>query len=171
MRERGASLNELLIVVAVAGLSLLATVTYTVPRLDREGLHSAITEVHTYMQLARGEAISRDRACRFVVDTANHRLGVVDTAGTLPFGDDILLYETPLPRNVSFRRPDDGTAIALEPAAGQTFQALFQSDGIVSAGAGELVMQGGSEYARVRVGVNGEIQVHRWDGTAWVPGG
>ena len=43
------------------------------------------------MQLARIEAISHNRPVRFVIDGANHRIGVLDTVGTPAFGDDIVL--------------------------------------------------------------------------------
>jgi Tfp pilus assembly protein FimT len=167
-RQSGISLNELLIVITVAGLSLLATVTYTFPRVAREGLHNAVYDIHTYMQMARVEAISRDRTCRFVVDTENHRIEVMDTAGTVELGDDILLYATDLSSNVSFQRPDNGAAITLNKASTETFQALFGNDGHVTLGAGEVVMLGGSSYERVRVGADGEIRIHSWDGTGWV---
>ncbi len=167
-RQSGISVNELLIVVAVACLSLLATVTYTVPRVAREGLHNAVVDVHTYMHLARVEAIGRERTCRFVVNAAEHRIEVMDTAGTVSPGDDILLYELELSHNVSFRRPDTGAAITLNRAASETFQALFTSDGIVTLGAGEVVMLGGSDYERVQLADTGEIRIQRWNGTDWV---
>ena len=51
--QRGVTLIELLIVLAVASLALLAVGTYAVPWIAREGLRSAVYDVQTYMQLAR----------------------------------------------------------------------------------------------------------------------
>ena len=169
--QRGITLTELLIVVAVASLGLLAVGTYTVPWVAREGLRSAIYDVQTYMQLARIEAISRNRDCRFVVDAATNRIGVLDTAGTPSIlGDDILLYESELPDTVSFARPDMGSAITLNNPAGQIYQTLFSSDGIVNLGTGEVVMFGGSKYERIQVFAAGGIRIQKWNGTEWAAG-
>ena len=169
-RQRGVTLTELLIVLAVASLGLLAVGTYAVPWIAREGLRSAIYDVQTYMQLARIEAISRNRDCRFVVDTATNRIGVLDTAGTASVGDDILLYESDLPDTVSFARPDTGSAVTLNNVSGTTFQTRFGNDGIVNIGTGEVVMFGGSKYEKVEVFGAGGIRIQKWNGTGWTIG-
>ena len=170
-RQRGMTLAELLIVVAVVSLGLLAIGTYAVPWVAREGLKSGIYDVQTYMQLARIEAIGRNRDCRFVVDTSTNRISVLDAAGTpsIP-GDDILLYDSELPDTVSFARPDMGSAVTLDNVSGSIYQTLFGSDGIVGVGTGEVVMFGGSKYERVQVFGAGGIRIQRWNGTAWATG-
>ena len=169
-RQRGVTLTELLIVLAVASLGLLAVGTYAVPWVAREGLRSAIYDVQTYMQLARIEAISRNRDCRFVVDTSNNRISVLDSAGTASVGDDILLYESDLPDTVSFARPDTGSAVTLDNVSGSIYQTRFGSDGIVNVGTGEVVMFGGSKYEKVEVFGAGGIRIQKWNGTGWAIG-
>ncbi len=169
-RQRGITLTELLIVLAIASLGLLAVGTYAVPWIAREGLRSAVYDVQTYMQLARIEAISRNRDCRFVIDTATNRISVLDTAGTTAIGDDILLYEADLPDTVSFARPDTGSAVTLNNVSGSVYQTLFGNDGIVSLGTGEVVLFGGSQYKRVQVFGAGGIRIQKWNGTAWAIG-
>ncbi len=169
--QKGITLIELLIVVAMASLALLAVGTYAVPWVAREGLRSAVYDVQTYMQLARIEAISRNRDCRFVVDTSTNRIGVLDTAGTLGVpGDDILLYEADLPDAVSFARPDTGSAVTLDLVSGSTYQTRFGSDGIVNLGTGVVHLFGGSKYEKVEVFGAGGIRIQRWNGTQWVVG-
>jgi Tfp pilus assembly protein FimT len=164
------TLVELLIVVAVVSLGLLAVGTYAVPWVAREGLRSAVYDVQTYMQLARIEAISRNRDCRFVIDTSNNRISVLDTVGTSSTGDDVLLYDSELADAVSFARPDLGSAVTLDNVSGSLYQTLFSSDGIVDVGTGEIVMFGGSKYERVQVFGAGGIRIQRWNGTAWATG-
>ena len=168
--QKGITLTELLIVLAVASLGLLAVGTYAVPWIAREGLRSAMYDMQTYMQLARIEAISRNRDCRFVIDTASNRIGVLDTAGTASLGDDILLYESDLPDTVSFARPDTGSAVTINHISGTIYQTLFGNDGIVSLGTGEVVLFGGSQYEKVQVFGAGGIRIQKWNGTAWAIG-
>jgi len=168
--QKGITLAELLIVLAMASLGLLAVGTYAVPWVAREGLHSAVYDVQTYMQLARIEAISRNRDCRFVIDTSNNRIGVLDSAGTAAVGDDILLYESDIPDTVSFARPDTGSAVTLNNVSGTIYQTLFGNDGIVSTGTGEVHLFGGSQYEKVEVFGAGGIRIQKWNGTSWTIG-
>lgn len=168
--QRGITLTELLIVLAVASLALLAVGTYALPWVAREGLRSAVYDVQTYMQLARIEAISRNRDCRFVVDTSTNRIAVLDTAGTSSTGDDILLYESDLPDTVSFARPDSGAAVTLDNVSGSIYQTRFGNDGIVNLGTGIVHMFGGSKYEKVEVFGAGGIRIQRWNGTQWAVG-
>ena len=123
--------------------------------------------MQTYMQLARIEAISRNRDCRFAVDTSTNRISVLDTVGTVAVGDDILLYESNLPDTVSFARPDTGSAVTLDNVSGSIFQARFGNDGIVNLGTGEVHMFGGSNYKKVEVFGAGGIRIQKWNGTSW----
>ena len=135
-----------------------------------EGLRSAVFDMQTYMQLARIEAVSRNRDVRFVVDGANHRIGVLDSAGTTSTGDDIVLYSTDLPDTVSFARPDSGFAITLTHVSGKTFHTVFGPDGIVDSGTGLVALLGGNQYERVQVFGAGGIRIQKWNGTEWITG-
>ena len=168
--ERGITLIELVIVVAIAGIFLVAVASYSVPMMAKETMRSAVYDVQTYMQLARMEAVGRNHDCWFVVNASTHELFVIDTLGTSTTTDDEVLYETTIPSSVVFAQPVSGTPITLALVTGKTFRTEFTSKGVVSSGAGDVYMMGGDRYGRVSVFAAGGIQVSRWDGNSWVTG-
>jgi Tfp pilus assembly protein FimT len=166
--ERGMTLFEVVMVLGLASVALLATVTVAVPWIARERSRSAVYDVQSYLQLTRIEAVSRNRECRFVVDTATRILQVYDGNATASTTDDRLLYETTLPSKVQFARPDSGTAVTLSQIASSTkYQTKFSSDGIVTEGTGLVSVLGGNEYNRVQVYAAGGVTVDRWSGSTW----
>ena len=170
--QKGITLIELLIVVAMVSLAMLAVATYTLPWLAKEDLRGAVYDVQTYMQLARIEAVSRNRPCRFVIDTSSGRIAVIDTNGTLAtIADDVVLYNSVLPDNVAFARPDSGAAVTLNNPSGSIYQTLFGDDGIVALGTGKVGLLGGTTYKQIQVFGAGGIQVQSWNGTKWNAGG
>jgi prepilin-type N-terminal cleavage/methylation domain-containing protein len=171
-KEHGMTMVELLLVLAIAALVLTTTTVYSIPWLQKEEMRSSVYKVQTYMQLARIEAVSRNQECRFVIDTSNGTLTVLDANGT-PSNrlDDLLLYESELPETVSFARPDAGSAVSLSQIASSTkYQTRFKADGTVLSGSGEVVLFGGERYGKISVFVAGGIQVRRWDGANWASG-
>jgi Tfp pilus assembly protein FimT len=164
------TLIELVIVVALASVTLLATATYALPWIARERARSAVYDVQSYLQLTRIEAVSRNRDCRFVLDTSTRSLKVFDGNGTTATkGDDVLLYETTLPTQIQFARPDTGNAVTLsQVGTSSVYETVFTSDGIVSDGTGEVALYGGEEYNRVMVFGAGGVSVDRWAGSGWV---
>jgi Tfp pilus assembly protein FimT len=167
------TLIELVIVVAVAAMMLVIVAAISLPWMQKESMRSAVYDVQTYIQLAKIEAVSRNRECRFVVDTSTGVLRVFDGAGTdaaTDTSDDLLLYETTLPDNVSFTDPQAGAAVTLEDIGSGSFQLEFTSDGIVNAGAGAVMLQGGQSYGRISVFAAGGVEVERWTGSAWYAG-
>jgi Tfp pilus assembly protein FimT len=165
------TLIELVIVVAAAALVLVATMAYAIPWMAKESMRSAVYDVQTYLQLARIEAISRNRDCRFVVDTSTGGLSVFDSNGTADPLDDTELYSNRLPENVVFTRPEGGSAVTLSQIdGGPSYEAVFTSDGTVTAGTGEVVLHGGEMFGRVQIFGAGGIQVDRWDGSQWAVG-
>ena len=170
--QRGITLVELLVVIVLASVSLLAISMYAVPWIARETVRGAVYDVQHYMQLAKIEAVSRNRDCRFTVDTANGTLAVYDTVGTAGLGDDIELYTATLATAVSFARPDAGAAVTINQiGGGDVYQSVFNSDGIVTLGTGEVVLLAGSRYNRLQVFGAGGVQVSKWNGSAWKVGG
>jgi len=169
-KQKGMTLIELVIVLSMASIALVAGVTYALPWLAREKARSAVYDVQSYLQLARIEAVSRNRDCRFVLDTSTRTLQVFDgnsTPGTTT--DDILLYETTLPAQVQFARPDTGSPVTLSQIGSTSlYETVFTSDGIVTQGTGEVALFGGEEFNRVMVFGAGGVSVDRWAGSGWI---
>lgn len=168
--QKGMTLIELVIVVALAGVTLVATATYSLPWIARERARSAVYDVQSYLQLTRIEAVSRNRQCRFVLDTSTRDLQVFDGNGTTGTkADDVLLYETTLPSQIQFARPDTGAAVTLsQVGTSSAYETVFTSDGIVSQGTGEVALFGGNEFNRIMVFGAGGVSVDRWAGSGWV---
>lgn len=169
--QNGMTLVELLIVVAVASLILVATAAYSLPWIARESMRGAVYDVQTYVQLARIEAVSRNRPCRFVVNPTTSVISVMDTMGTTgDLTDDDTLYRTTLPSSVTFARPTLGNAVTTTDLGTGWFDTRFAADGLVEAGTGEVHLFGGQRFGRVRVFLAGGVQVERWNGSAWQVG-
>jgi len=168
-KQKGMTLFELVLVLSLASVALVATATYTLPWMAREKSRSAVYDVQSYLQLTRIEAVSRNRECRFVLDTSTRIVQVFDGNGTSSTTDDTLLYETTLPAQVQFARPDSGSAVSLSQIGSSSqYETVFTSDGIVAQGTGEVAVFGGDEYNRVLVFGAGGVSVDRWSGSGWV---
>jgi Tfp pilus assembly protein FimT len=165
------TLIETLLVVSAAALLLVATAAYSIPWIARESMRSSVYDLQTYLQLARIEAVSRNRDCRFVVDTSSRTLQVWDSNGTTATSDDTRLYNRALPTSVSFARPDGGSAVTYtQIGAGSSYQVVFTSDGTVSSGTGEAVVFGGQSFAKIEVFGAGGTRMEKWNGSGWVSG-
>jgi Tfp pilus assembly protein FimT len=165
------TLVELLVVVAIAALAISTTAVISMPMLLRESMRSASYDVSTHFQLARMEAVGRNVDCNFVIDIAQREIRVVDTKGTSSTTDDETIHEAEIDEAVSFARPDSGGAVTLTAVSGTIYQAVFNPEGTVSSGTGQVHMLGGTEYRRVELLGAGGVEIQRWDGTAWVGGG
>jgi len=166
--EKGMTLIETLLVVAVASLALMATAAYSVPWIAREKMRGAVYDVQLYMQLARVEAVSRNTDCRMVLDTSGGTIQVLDSNGTTTTVDDILLYSRSLPTSIAFARPGGGSAVTLSQIGStDSYQAIFTSNGTVTSGIGEVVIHGAEQYGKVSVYGAGGTQVEKWTNGAW----
>ena len=168
--ERGMSLAELTVVMVIAALVISAAVTYAIPWLGREEMRGAVYHVQQFLQLARIQAVTRNRSCQFRIDTASRGVTVVDLNDPADATDDIQLYGETLPRAVTFARPDLGSIVTMALLSGTTYQATFASDGSVSSGAGVVALQGGDASYLVTLFGAGGVRVERWNGTLWVSG-
>ena len=160
---------ELVVVVSTMSLVMAAAAAVSVPIIARENMRSTVYDIQTFLQLAKLESVSRNRPCRFVVNTKRHRLFVLDGQGTSTMNDDRVLYEKKLPSSVVFARPDgNGQAIDIDKINGFTYQTVFTSDGFVSDGAGSLYLHDGESYQALSVYVAGGLQAADWNGHEWI---
>ncbi|MGH9749426.1 MAG: GspH/FimT family pseudopilin [Candidatus Polarisedimenticolia bacterium] len=169
-RDAGMSLAELVIVLAVIAILIAVATAYSIPWLGKEEMRSSLYRVQTFLQIARIQAISRNRDCLFRIDGGNGHVQVLDLNDPGNSFDDLLLSETVLPAAVSFARPDGVSPITLDDAGGGLYTATFASDGSVPEGAGEVGLRGGERFGRVILHGAGGVRTERWDGAAWLPG-
>ncbi|MEK7283837.1 MAG: GspH/FimT family pseudopilin [Acidobacteriota bacterium] len=168
--ERGMSLAEVTVVMVLVAVITTAVATYSIPWLGREEMRGAVYTVQEYLQLARVQAVARNRDCRFLIDTSSLQVSVVDLNDPATSTDDLSLYSVTLSSRVTFGRPDPGSAVTLAAVSGSLYQATFAADGSVTAGAGLIALQGGDGSYRVNLYGAGGVRVERWDGSAWVAG-
>ncbi|MGZ3158486.1 MAG: GspH/FimT family pseudopilin [Burkholderiaceae bacterium] len=88
----GFTLLELLVVIVIAGI-MLGMVSFNVMPGDRQILQDEAQRVALLLQLARDEAIVRNRQVAFEADSERYRFLVRDDTGWKPITDDDLLRE------------------------------------------------------------------------------
>ncbi len=116
----------------ITSLAVGVTIVSSTVWMAKETMRSAVSDVGGMMQLTKIEAVSRNRDCHFVIDTATGTLEVRND-------EDELLHSRSLPANVVLDRPDLGSVVTLELIdASESYQAVFTSDGVVSSGAGAI---------------------------------
>ena len=168
--QGGFTLLELVSVVAIATVLIGMTMLALRPIIGNESGRGAVYELQTLTQLARMEAVARNRECRLLFSPILREVRVTDTRGTTADpSDDEVLHGTVLPETVSFERPDSGLAVTWASIGGtpEWFQVRFASDGTVEAGEGEVVVHGGDRYAKVAVFTSGGTQVTSWKASGW----
>src|SRR5438445_3142489 len=150
-RGRGMSLAEIPVVMVLVSVVVVAAASYSIPWLGREDMRGAIYEVQQTMQLARAQAITRNRDCQFRIDTSSRTASVVDLNDPSTSTDDITLSTVTLSSKISFARPDSGSAVTLANVSGSLYQATFSANGTVSSGAGLIAVQGGDGSYRINL--------------------
>ena len=115
------SFPELLTVVCTICLLLLASSTYFLPTLPSSSLESSVHELHVAVQLARIEAVSRNRECRVELNARDHSVRIYDSQGTTRTADDQLLHHLSLPSSIRLTHSNAGTS--------HTLQLSFKADG------------------------------------------
>jgi Tfp pilus assembly protein FimT len=169
--ERGATLIDLVTVLAISGVMVVAAIGYSLPWMASQTLRSDQHMLAGFLQLAKIEAVSRNRPCRFVIDTATGVVEVRDGMGTTATTDDTLLHQATLSPAVTFQRPDVGNVVtfAAHGFTG-TYHVVFDSRGTVDTGTGDLFLSGGDAYGRISAHAAGGIELSRWDGNSWESG-
>ena len=163
---------ETVIVFTVAAITVGAAAMAVMPWLSREEMRSATYETQTFVQLARMEALQRNRDTRMIVNPETKTFEILDTKGTSSGNDDSVLHRMSLPSGVDFAHPETGKEpITLEQISGTaSFQSVFSSDGILEEGAGTITLRGSDEdYVAVVVQWAGGAVVNEWqaDASSW----
>ena len=164
--ERGVSLVELLVALAILGLLASLAVAATLDSMRRERVRGAAHEIRVTMATARVEAQRRNHACRFAIDATSGAYQVIDTLGTSTTTDDVVLSAHDLPRLVAVEAPDTTTPVTLQSAGGSVFYAEFEQSGTVS-GSGEIALSCTDAFARVTLTSGGGLRVQWWNDGAW----
>lgn len=168
--QRGATLAEMMTVLAVAGVLLAGATTVSITWSGREAARRASYDVRTYFQLARAHAVSRNRACRVLLNTASGALQVWDLNDPAISGDDIRLAAMTLSNGIKFQRPDLSTPVTMSLVSGTIYEAVFAQDGTVTSGAGVVSIKAMDRFDQVTLYGAGGTKLERWNGSAWVMG-
>jgi Tfp pilus assembly protein FimT len=161
------SLLELLVTLALAAILLVAGTVVSVPWLAREAMRGSLHEASILLQTARIEAVARNHPCSFRIDLNNRTMSVVDMNDTSTTTDDVTLRTRQLPTPVAVAHPEAGSPVTFENVGSGVYRVVFDPDGYVSSGSGELVMYGGERYGKVLVYSAGGVRHQRWTGSAW----
>jgi Tfp pilus assembly protein FimT len=164
------TLAEVVVVLFLLSVTLLVTTPHSLRWLSAEEARSAVYHTQTLMQLARAEAVARNRPCRFEVDEASARLRVLDLNDPGNPADDIPLASVDLSAELTFTSPDSDPAITLASLGGTRYGADFEPDGVVSSGTGAIVLEGKESWVRLSVFAAGGTRLERWADGAWRSG-
>jgi prepilin-type N-terminal cleavage/methylation domain-containing protein len=112
--ERGYTLSEVLVVLAIAALLLTVSFSQAIGWIGNAECRGAVYSVQSFLQRARMEAVSRNRACHV---HAGHR----DAEDACPRSRrrrratrmTSSMSDTTLPSKIGFARPDSGAAVTL----------------------------------------------------------
>jgi hypothetical protein len=168
--QRGATLAELLVVLFLLAVTVVVTSPYSLRWLNAEECRSAVYQTQMLLSLARVEAVSRNRPCRFEIDDQSRRVAVFDLNDPGNNADDIPLADIELPTRVAFSDPEGAAAITLAVLGGSRFGAVFEPDGVVSSGTGYIIIQGDEAWNRLSLYAAGGTRIERWTGAAWQAG-
>ena len=168
--QRGVTLVESLILLALTSVVVGMSITYSSGLLARESLRSAAYSVYAQLKDARMEAMSRNRSCRFLVDTDSRTVQVIDLHDPGNGGDDEILTSLTLPSGIDFAQPNANPAVTLNPIGSNVYEAVFSSTGVVTAGSGDVVLKMQEQYRRVSLFVAGGLRISKWSGSTWEDG-
>ena len=173
-RQRGFTLVEALITVAVLGILVLMGMPSFLGALTRTRLTGATRQLATLMQAARLEAIKKNTVVKVQYDTTLRRFwGFVDNNqnGAEDTGERRIAEVVDLPKQVLFRGPGDAVPNgvnamdnwdSLSPA---TNGPSFQFDGSVDNVGAYRLSDSGANFIEVRISTaaTGRIVLQKWD--------
>lgn len=168
--ETGLTILEVLAVMTIMGIIAAIGISYASNWIRREQMRSSAYVLQTHLQMARVEAMSRNRDCRFQIDTSDGSIQVLDLNDPSDTTDDILIARTELPVTVQFARPDVGAPVTLNNISGSLYETTFRQDGVVTSGNGSIHISSDDLYRKISVYVAGGVHLQTWDSSSWAEG-
>lgn len=175
-RERGFTLVEMLVVIAIMSIAVLLAAPYLTKQIQRSKLIGVAQQAAGLMRLARMDAIKTSRCAMVLIDPIRGQMEVLsDRDGNCrPSPPDERLSEVILPNGVSFASPcgvGAASVYRLTPRAGLPSVAVFRGDGSaedLGAFRFKAVELGGAapNYLEVFLGppATARVQVRKWKG-------
>jgi prepilin-type N-terminal cleavage/methylation domain-containing protein len=181
-RERGFTLIEMLVVLAILFTAVMLGLPYLMSQIEKSKLIGVASQTSGLMRLARLDAIKYSRRALVAINLGERKVQAfsdVDLDGC-PSAADVRLAEVALPKGVSFQEPGGGVdAASVEgfTACGSTPApvALFQSDGSVESTGSfrfQSVEIGGRSPSYLEVNVQpaatARVAIRKWETSDWV---
>lgn len=168
--QRGVTLLEALVVMAILAITSGIVSAYGLGWMQRERQRSVAYEIFVHLNVARVEAVTRNRRCRFILDSSTQSLQVLDLHDPANTTDDVEISAIDLGEALQLGTPDGGNAVTFNALGPKRFEVTFNDDGTVVTGVGAARLNTGDTFRRVSVFAGGAISVDRWNGTAWTQG-
>ncbi len=179
-RERGFTLIEMLVVLAILGVAMMLAAPYLIAQIQRSKLLGTVSQVSGLMRLARLDAVKNSRCAMVGITLSTRKVNAYTDRNDncLPdAGEEI--GEVILPNSVTFEAPtgDKGAASVqgFSTWAGNPNAAVFRNDGSVDAiGAFRFkaapLGSGSPNYLEVNVApkATARVALRKWEASAWI---
>ena len=171
-RQRGFTLAEALVVVAIAGIAMSVGLAGLDRALPAWRIDSASRDIAIALRAARARATlqSTNVLMPFDVNRRLYALVTETTPGATIVESGVTLTE--LPPGITFARPGSGDAITFAPPAAPSDKvAVFNPSGLLLSNnrPADVYLANEEEglYRRVRVNLVGMVNISTWNGSSW----
>jgi type IV fimbrial biogenesis protein FimT len=179
-RERGFTLIEMLVVLAILSIAALLSIPYLSAQIQRSKLLGIASQVSGMMRLARLDAIKYSRCGIVAINLSSRKVNAFsDKDGDCQPDAGEEIGEVILPKSVTFEAPGNLTGVAsvkdFTAFAGNPNIAVFSGDGsVVATGAfrfkSEALGTGAPNYLEVNVEpkATARVALRKYESGAWV---